>query len=117
MGELSDFAAREALQQALDALLGLGSGEDNIFDLRDRELRAIASARETLELKRERMAETLNTAHGALLEILTPIVDDATFELVIDAENVTAQTAEAITGLIDGGATTLQVLLALRAQG
>ncbi|MCH8155238.1 MAG: PAS-domain containing protein, partial [Proteobacteria bacterium] len=117
MGELSDFAAREALQQALDALLGLGSGEDNIFDLRERELRAIASARETLELKRERMAETLKAAHGALLEILTPIVDDATFDLVIDAENVTAQTAEAITGLIDGGVTTLQVLLALRAEG
>jgi hypothetical protein len=117
MGELSDFAAREALQQALDALLGLGSGEDNIFDLRERELRAIASARETLELKRERMAETLKAAHGALLEILTPIVDDATFELVIDAEDVTAENAEAITGLIDGGVTTLQVLLALRAEG
>ncbi len=59
MGELPDLAEREALQQALDALLGLGSGEDNIFDLRERELRAIASARETLELKRERMAEAL----------------------------------------------------------
>ncbi len=53
----------------------------------------------------------------ALLEILTQIVDDATFDFVIDTENVTAHTAEAITGLIDGGATTLQVLLALRAQG
>jgi serine phosphatase RsbU (regulator of sigma subunit)/anti-sigma regulatory factor (Ser/Thr protein kinase)/phosphoglycerate-specific signal transduction histidine kinase len=117
MGELSDFAAREALQQALDTLLGLGSGEDNIFDLRERELRAIASARKTLELKRERMAETLKAAHGALLEILTPIVDDATFDLVIDAEDITAQNAEAITGLIDGGVTTLQVLLTLLAEG
>ncbi len=117
MGELSDFAAREALQQALDALLGLGLGEDNTFDLRERELRAIGPARETLEMKRKRMAETLKAAHGALLEILTPIVDDATFDLIIDAENVTAQTAEAITGLIDGGVTTLQVLLGLRAEG
>ena len=117
MGALSGFAARAALQQALDALLGLGSGADNIFELRERELRATASARETLEVKRARMIETLKAAHGALLEILTPIVDDATFDLVIDAENVTAQTAEAITGLIDGGVTTLQVLLALRAEG
>ena len=116
MGELSDFAAHEALQQALDAFLRLGSGKDNFFDLRERELRTIASARETFELKRERI-ETLKAAHGALLEILTPIVDDATFDLVIDAENVTAQTAEAITGLIDGGVTTLQILLALRAEG
>jgi len=117
MGELPDFAERQALQQALDALLGLGSGEDNIFDVRERELRAGATARETLALRRQRMAEALKAAHGALLEILTPIVDDAAFDLVIDAEDVTAKNAEAITGLIDGGVTTLQALLALRAEG
>jgi class 3 adenylate cyclase/HAMP domain-containing protein len=117
MGELPDFAEREALQQALDALLGHGSGEDSIFDVRVRELGAVASARETLKLKSGRMAETLKAAHGLLLEILTPIVDDAAFDLVVDAEDVTAKNTEAITGLIDGGVTTLQVLLGLRAEG
>jgi hypothetical protein len=90
MGELPDFAEREALQQALDALLGLGSGKDNVFDVRERELRAVASARETLELKRERMAETLKAAHGALLEILTPIVDDAAFNLQVTFDHAFA---------------------------
>jgi class 3 adenylate cyclase/phosphoglycerate-specific signal transduction histidine kinase len=115
--QLPDMAEKTKLQQALEALLVLGSGSDNIFDVRERELRAIASARESLQVRRKRMADALKTTHGALLDTLTPMVDDATFELVINAEEVSTQSKEAITNLIDGGVNTLQILLALRAEG
>jgi class 3 adenylate cyclase/phosphoglycerate-specific signal transduction histidine kinase len=117
MDEMSDLVVHEALRRPLNAFLAFGSGEDNIFDLRQRELRAIVAERATIELKRERMAETLKAAHSVLLDILTPIIDDATFDLVTHADDVTTQNAEAITNLIDGGVNTLQVLLALRAEG
>ena len=117
LSQLPALPERDKLRQALEAVLGLGAGSDNIFDVRERELRAIASARESLQVKRERMAATLKATHEVLLTILTPMVDNATFDLVIDAENVTARNTEAITDLVEGGVTTLQVLLALRAEG
>jgi len=117
LSELPEMPEGGTLRRALDALLGLGSGYDNIFDVRERELRAIQAERESLQVRRERMTEALKAAHEALLVILTPMVDDAVFELVINTEEVTTQSTEAITNLIDGGVSTLQVLLALRAEG
>lgn len=117
MKELPDMAETAKLQQAVEALLVLGSGSENIFELRERELRTLASARDPLQAKREHMADNLKASHGTLLDIITPIVDDATFELIINTEEVTAQSKEAITNLIEGGVNTLQVLLSLRAEG
>ena len=45
------------------------------------------------------------------------MVDDAGFDLVTTSEEVTAKSTEAITGLVEGGVNTLQVLLTLRAEG
>ena len=45
------------------------------------------------------------------------MVDDAGFDLVTTSEDVTANSTEAITGLVEGGVNTLQVLLTLRAEG
>ena len=45
------------------------------------------------------------------------MVDDAGFNLVITSEEVTAQSKEAITGLVEGGVNALQALLTLRAEG
>jgi class 3 adenylate cyclase/phosphoglycerate-specific signal transduction histidine kinase len=117
LSRLPDIGDRDQLKQALDALLKLGSGNDNMFDIRERELRATEGGQETTPASGERMAETVKANHEALLAILTPMVDDATFELVVDAEDITAQSSQAITDLIDGGVTTLQVLLALQAEG
>lgn len=115
--ELPDMAETTELQQALEALLVLGSGSENIFKMRESELRSIPSARAPLQAKREHMADILKASHGTLLNIVTPMVDDATFELIINTEEATTRSKEAITNLIEGGVNTLQVLLSLRAEG
>ena len=63
------------------------------------------------------MAAAAESAQRALLEKLTPMVDDAGFDLVTVSEDVTAKSTDAITGLVLGGVRTLQVLLTLRADG
>jgi class 3 adenylate cyclase/phosphoglycerate-specific signal transduction histidine kinase len=116
-GKLRDSPENERLRQASAALTTLGSSADNIFEARVQELRAAGETRRSLEAKRERMAAAAESAHRALLEKLTPMVDDAGFDLVTMSEDVTAKSTDAITGLVLGGVRTLQVLLTLRADG
>ena len=105
------------LREASKALIVLGRGVDNVFDVRSQELRAPAETRHSLQVKREGMTAAAEVAHRTLFETLTPMVDDAGFDLVTTSEDVTAKSTKAITSLVEGGANTLQVLLTLRAQG
>ncbi|HXM69695.1 MAG TPA: PAS-domain containing protein, partial [Thermoanaerobaculia bacterium] len=105
------------LREASKALIVLGRGVDNVFEVRSQELRAPAETRHSLQVKREGMTAAVEVAHRTLFETLTPMVDDAAFDVVTTSEDVTAKSAKAITGLVEGGANTLQVLLTLRAQG
>jgi class 3 adenylate cyclase/phosphoglycerate-specific signal transduction histidine kinase len=105
------------LREASKALIVLGRGVDNVFEVRSQELRAPAETRHSLQVKREAMTAAVEVAHRTLFETLTPMVDDAVFDLVTTSEDVTAKSTKAITGLVEGGANTLQVLLTLRAQG
>jgi class 3 adenylate cyclase/phosphoglycerate-specific signal transduction histidine kinase len=105
------------LRQNVDNLMILGTGDESLFEVRARELRTEGQTRESLRATRARMSASLEAAHAAILDILTPMVDDATFDLVISAEDVVARHNTAITSLIDGGVTGLQVLLAMRAEG
>lgn len=107
----------ERLREASKALIALGTGADNVFEVRSQELRALAETRHPLQVRREGMTAAVEAAHRALLEMLTPMVDSAGFDLVTTSEDVTAKSAEAITGLVEGGVNTLQVLLTLRAEG
>ena len=107
----------ERLRAASEALLALGADTDNVFDIRSQELRAPAEARHSLEGKRTQIAAGVETAHRILLETLAPMVDDADFDLVSTSEQTAADTAKAITALVEGGVNTLQVLLNLRAEG
>jgi class 3 adenylate cyclase/phosphoglycerate-specific signal transduction histidine kinase len=116
-GNLRDSPENERLRQASEALITLGSSADNIFEARVQELRAAGETRGSLEAKRAKMAAAAESAHRALLEKLTPMVDDAGFDLVTMSEDVTAKSTDAITGLVLGGVRTLQVLLTLRADG
>ena len=59
----------------------------------------------------------MEVAHRTLLETLAPMVDDAGFNLVTTSEDLTAKSTEAITGLVEGGVSTLQALLTLRNEG
>jgi signal transduction histidine kinase/CheY-like chemotaxis protein/PAS domain-containing protein len=115
--QLPGSSDKEKLQQASTALLALGAGADNLFDARQRELQALGQARDSLQAERVQMAAAVKITQEALLQILTPMVDDAAFELVMTSEDVTARSTKAITGLIEGGVNTLQVLLRLRAEG
>ena len=105
------------LREASKTLIALGRGVDNVFEVRSRELRAPAETRHSLQVKREGMTAAVEVAHRTLFETLTPMVDDAGFDLVTTSEDVMAKSTKAITGLVEGGANTLQVLLTLRAQG
>ncbi|SFI86935.1 adenylate/guanylate cyclase domain-containing protein [Bradyrhizobium sp. cf659] len=105
------------LHEVSKSLIGLGRGVDNVFQVRSQELRAPVETRHSLQIKREDMTAAVELAYRKLFETLTPMVDDAGFDLVTTSEDVTAKSTKAITGLVEGGANTLQVLLTLRAEG
>jgi class 3 adenylate cyclase/phosphoglycerate-specific signal transduction histidine kinase len=107
----------ERLHEASEALIALGGGADNVFEVRSQELRTPSETRHSLQVKREGMTAAVEVAHRTLFETLTPMVDDAIFNLVITSEGVTAKSKEAITGLVEGGVNALQALLTLRAEG
>jgi class 3 adenylate cyclase/phosphoglycerate-specific signal transduction histidine kinase len=107
----------ERLHEASEALIVLGGGADNVFEVRSQELGAPAETRHPLQAKREGMAAAVEVAHRTLLETLTPMVDNAGFDLVTTSEDVTAESTKAITSLVEGGVSTLHVLLTLRAEG
>ena len=105
------------LREASKTLIALGRGVDNVFEVRSQELRAPAETRQSLQVKREGMTAAVEVANRTLFETLAPMVDDAGFDLVTNSEDAMAKSTKAITGLVEGGANTLQVLLTLRAQG
>jgi class 3 adenylate cyclase/phosphoglycerate-specific signal transduction histidine kinase len=114
---LPQSSENERLHEASEALIALGGGADNVFEVRSQELRAPAETRHSLQVKREGMTAAVEVAYRTLFETLTPMVDDAIFNLVITSEEVTAKSKEAITGLVEGGVNALQALLTLRAEG
>lgn len=121
---LPDSGNKLRLQHATGELLSLGSGAGNVFELRALEpgkntgdgapsvLAATSSSSE-----REKFTARLRSAHRALLETLVPIIDDAVFDLVITSETLSSRSRNDLTQLIEGGVTTLHLLLAMRAQG
>ena len=98
----------EQLREASEAVIALGGGADNLFEARSQELRALAEMHGLAPGQAGGAAAAVTVAHDALLKTLAPIVDDAGFDLVITSEEVTAQSKEAITGLVEGGVNALQ---------
>jgi class 3 adenylate cyclase/phosphoglycerate-specific signal transduction histidine kinase len=104
------------LRERAEGLLALGAGPDNMFDVRERTLRAASGDRHSLEANQQQLA-ALKTAHESLLLTLTPMIDDAAFDLVLTTERVTADNRKELTDLIDVGANVLQLLVTVRAEG
>ena len=102
LSQLPDDETTSHLQRAIDALLAPGRGDDSLFSV------TANSAHTSANLQRR---------HDDLLLVLTPMIDDAAFALVMSAERVTSNSQDSITGLIEGGVNTLAVLLTLRAEG
>ena len=113
---LPQSVRNERLREASEALIALGGGADNVFETRLRELRTAGGTQGALPVNRERMAAAVEVAHGAMLDALAPMVDDAGFDLVTTSEKVTADNTKAIKDLVEGGVNTLQALLTLRAE-
>jgi PAS domain S-box-containing protein len=114
------------LARLTDALAATGLAGQRIASLADierqitaklRELNAAVEQRLNYKVRRETDAAALASVHSYFLEKLEPLVDDASFNLVIGSEGLSAQSQESITNLIDGGVNALQVLLSLRAEG
>ena len=114
---LPSDAGVAALQHASDTLLSFGRGPRNIFDLRGQELQDQAGGVGQPKVEWARTQAALKATHEAFLVQLTPMVDDAAFEIVFATESITANSAEALTELIDVGANTLYLLLSLQAEG
>jgi len=104
------------LRERAEGLLALGAGPDNMFDVRAHTLRAASGDRHSLEANQQQLA-ALKIAHESLLLTLTPMIDDAAFDLVLTTEKVTADNSKELTDLIDVGANVLQRLLTVRAEG
>ncbi len=108
---------RPKLVQTSAALLASGRGTDNVFDLREHELRTANVTALLPSIEKERRAAGLKSAHDRFLLALTPMIDDAAFDVVLSTENVTTTSTAAIRELIDVGANALHVLLTVRAEG
>ncbi len=115
--QLTDLPKWQKLQHGIDALLAFGTGGKNIFDARASELLGSASFQGSAQVSSDRMTQRIKETHETVLATLAPLVDDATFDLVLNAEELTAQSTESINNLIEGGANTLHTLLTLRAEG
>jgi class 3 adenylate cyclase/phosphoglycerate-specific signal transduction histidine kinase len=70
-----------------------------------------------LSAQKKTAVADLAVLQDKLQNVLDPLVDDAGFDLVITSEKVTAESKEAINGLVEGGVNVLQALLTLRADG
>jgi HAMP domain-containing protein len=114
LNQLPDELADGQLRADVDTLLGFGKGEHSVFAQRMRELRATDEPERGGQ--QDRREANLKGAHERLLLTLTPLIDDAAFDLVLKTEGVTKQSRGAITDLIDVGAHALHVLLTLRAE-
>src|SRR6516164_6409487 len=104
------------LRERVERLLALGAGADNMFELRERTLRAALGDRHSLDAN-EHQLSSLKTAHESLLRTLIPMIDDAAFDLVLTTERVTTNNRKELTEFIDVSADVLQLLLTLRAEG
>jgi class 3 adenylate cyclase/phosphoglycerate-specific signal transduction histidine kinase len=104
------------LRERLERLLALGSGVDNMFDLRERTVRTAPGNRRPVDSDQQQLS-AVKTARESLLLTLAPMIDDAAFDLVLKTEKVTTNNRKELTELIDVNADVLQLLLTLRAEG
>src|SRR5437764_4050000 len=80
------------------------------------ELNVAVERRLAAKARKETAVAGLSVAHARFLEKLEPLVDDATFELVLSTERTTGK-KEVVSKTIDAGVDGLHVLLALKSEG
>ena len=79
-------------------------------------LDGVVEHRLTLRTKIARILGQLASTHRRFLETLEPLIDDAVFETVINSEDVTRDSADRMTRLVDGGMARARHLLEIKAE-
>lgn len=108
IAKLPDNPQTLALQKASSNLLDLGLDHNSVFTI---------PAGQPLTRDTSTTRQILDNRHDQLLLLLTPMIDDASFDLVMAAEQVTTHSEVAISGLIEGNVNTLSLVLTIRAEG
>ncbi len=108
IAKLPDNPRTLALRRASNSLLDLGLDHTSVFT---------APAGQQLARDSAADRQVLDNRHNQLLLLLTPMIDDATFDLVMATEQVTTHSEAAISGLIEGNVNTLSLVLTIRAEG
>ncbi len=80
------------------------------------ELNVAVEKRLRIEAQRQAAVRELSRAQTNFVEALEPYVDDSVFNLVMRGEDVTAKSASAITGLVEGGVSKIDQLLTINAE-
>jgi class 3 adenylate cyclase/phosphoglycerate-specific signal transduction histidine kinase len=109
--QLPSNSETQALGRAIDKFLEPGGGQGNLFETRT-EPGSLNSSPRTGGLDQQ-----LSDQHESLLRLLTPMIDDAAFDLVMTTEAYTAKSEAAISGLIDGNAEIVTLVLTAQAEG
>jgi class 3 adenylate cyclase/phosphoglycerate-specific signal transduction histidine kinase len=112
---LAQSSDSDRLRTASGALVQLGIGAENLFDLRLQELAAQADLRDSMQAKRSAIAVAVDGAHNAVLRTLEPLIDDASFNLVLAGEETSAGRLDGIDGTLEDQITRFQALLNERA--
>lgn len=109
--QLPDGPRSEALKRAIASLLA--PGREGLFTAGG----ATGTGRVLPSAGASAAGERLNQRHEQVLLMLTPMIDDAAFDLVITTEALTARSEKAIAGLVDRNVDILSLMLTAQAEG
>jgi len=101
-----------AVGEAVAPLVALGAEDGGIFALRRKEFDQGFLTVEDRQALAELKARIV-TAHKAFLEVLVPVVDELTFDLVIEGEDAAGGNAEQVEQLMTNGVSRIRSLLTL----
>jgi PAS domain S-box-containing protein len=113
VGLTDALGATDIAKQRIAGLTGI----EGQITAKLRELDAAVEQRLAAKARTEMAVGSLAAVHTKFLEKLEPLVDDATFDLVLAGEKMSARSREALAQPIDVGVDDLHALLELRAEG
>ncbi len=105
-----------SLGLSIDRLLGIASGEPSLFESRVIFAAQAPQLNATDQLAWESKAAALKSAHDQFLLLITKLIDDAAFDLVLSTEEVSEESRAAVNDLIDIGANRVHWAMTLRSE-